>query len=263
MKKKLIVLAVLSVISQIAIAGPATGTGATADATSTATGDNSSATNNSVATGDNSVANNYSTATGTNSAALATGSVANGFNATVGHMTPNGIAIGNGASALNTQNGFVGSSIAIGRGAAADAAALLLFGLAAGTAGTDAVNVNQLNDAVANIGSNPAEINRLDSRVDGLSKDIKAVEKRAYGGAALAMAMISSAPDSDHAASMTVGTAMFNGEGAIAGSLQLRDENSGAIIGLGFGVTTSQDVGVKASITWQWNPTITTKKKGS
>ena len=135
-----------------------------------------------------------------------------------------------------------------------------LHGVADGTANNDAVNVGQLNNALAGVGSNPAEIKRLDGRVDKLSDKLDKIAKRAYGGTALAVAMAGAAPDPYHDASFSVGTAMFNGEGAIAVNLNLKDAKTNAVIGLGIGVTTAGDVGVKATATWQWNPTINNDK---
>ena len=136
-----------------------------------------------------------------------------------------------------------------------------LHGVADGTANNDAVNVGQLNNALASIsGGNPAELRRLDAKVNSLSKEIKEIAKRAYGGTALAMALTGAQPDKDHDASFSVGTAMFNGEGAIAANLNLKDAKTNAVIGLGIGVTTAGDIGVKATATWQWNPSFSNDK---
>lgn len=55
--------------------------------------------------------------------------------------------------------------------------------MAPGVAGTDAVNVNQLNAGVA--GANAY----TDARVNGLQNEINGVAKKAYAGVAAAMAM--------------------------------------------------------------------------
>lgn len=179
-------------------------------------------------------------------------------------LQPGNVAVGAGSIAAGFNSVAIGAGTVATRDNSVDIGGRQLTGVAAGTQSTDGVNVQQLQDAIASFsgGGNPSEIKRLDGRIDGLSKDIKQVARRAYGGSALAMAMSGAAPDPAHDASFSLGTAMFNGEGAIAGSLQLKNLANGAIVGLGFGVTTAQDVGVRANITWQWNPSIT-QKKGS
>lgn len=178
---------------------------------------------------------------------------------------PGNVAVGAGSIAAGFNSVAIGAGTVATRDNSVDIGGRQLTGVAAGTQSTDGVNVQQLQDAIASFsgGGNPSEIKRLDGRIDGLSKDIKQVARRAYGGSALAMAMSGAAPDPAHDASFSLGTAMFNGEGAIAGTLQLKNVANDAVVGLGFGVTTAQDVGVRANITWQWNPTVTTKKKGS
>lgn len=119
----------------------------------------------------------------------------------------------------------------------------------------DVVNFKTLKEWTFD-GGNKAEIERLDNKINKL-------QKRSFGGTALAMAMAGAPPNDGHDASFSIGSAIFNDQGAIAASLQLKNVGNGAIVGLGWGVTTARDVGVRATISWQWNPSATKGVNGA
>ena len=170
-----------------------------------------------------------------------------------------GTALGNGAGVLATatnsvalgQNSFANrpNTVSVGSDIAGISQERQVTNVADPTQGADAVNLRYLQKALANVGQNPAEIKRLDGRIDKL-------QKRAFAGTALALAMAGAPPDNAHDASFSIGTAIFNDQGAIAANLQLKNAVNGAVVGIGFGITSAKDVGVRATITWQWNPTI-------
>ena len=169
-----------------------------------------------------------------------------------------GIALGSGAAV--TPNAI--NSVALGQNSVATEANTVSVGsignerrinnVADPINDMDAVNLRTLRNFAGNDGAIKADIKRLDSRINKL-------QKRAFGGTALALAMSGAAPDSTHDASFSIGTAIFNDQGALAANLQLKNIGNNAVVGLGFGMTTQKDVGVRASITWQWNPSITKK----
>lgn len=128
--------------------------------------------------------------------------------------------------------------------------------VANGTAVGDAANFGQVQQVQAVADNALTTANNAVQEIGVVRTELRNIAKKAYGGSALAMAMNSPAPDSDHKVSVTLGTAMFNGEGALAGAVQIKDLIKGGTLGLGFGATTARDVGVKASMTWQWNPTF-------
>ena len=133
-----------------------------------------------------------------------------------------------------------------------------LHGVAPGTSGTDAVNLNQLNSAITSFGGggNPADIKRLDGRIDNLSAELKKVAKRAYGGAALAMATAAATPVQAGETQLSFGIGNFNGESALAVSVYKATESGNAVVGFGGGITSSGDIGFRGTITFAWNPTL-------
>lgn len=133
-----------------------------------------------------------------------------------------------------------------------------LHGVAPGTSGTDAVNLNQLNSAITSFGGggNPADIKRLDGRIDNLSAELKKVAKRAYGGAALAMATAAATPVQAGETQVSFGIGNFNGESALAVSVYKATESGNAVVGFGGGITSSGDIGFRGTITFAWNPTL-------
>ena len=176
-----------------------------------------------------------SIAIGSNTTVLNDGGVALGNNAAVTPNATNSVALGQNSLANEADTVSVGSSGSERR----------ITNTADPVNDMDAVNLRTLRNFLGNDGATKQDIKRLDDRINKL-------QKRSFGGTALALAMTGSPPQDGHDASFSVGTAMFESQGAIAASLQLRNVGNNAIINLGAGLTTARDVGVRASITWQW-----------
>ncbi|MES2501814.1 MAG: YadA-like family protein [Pseudomonadota bacterium] len=246
---------------------------------SVAMGHNSQASNTgAIAIGENSAATGFkSIAIG--SGALATGSVAVGANAQAGN---GGAAFGDDAVALTPQQGTAlgnaatvtaNRGVALGAGAQATRAGMngatekysnvavtstegavsvgsagnerQITNVAGGTADTDAVNVRQLDAAIAQSGID------INNRLNALQSDISGVRHDAHAGTASAMAM-ASMPQSvvpgkvmiaagvanyQGQSAMSIGVSNFSENGRWAvnfnGSANTRG-NAGAAVGVGF-----------------------------
>jgi len=123
-------------------------------------------------------------------------------------------------------------------------AAVVLGGVAAGVAPTDAVNVEQVHSVVdAAVTPLGARFDGLDSRVQQLDQKINAVEKKLSGGVAMAMALsqpVSFAPKANSA--VTGGVATYNGQTAMGFSfnrLVANTETRRTVVSLGVAATTS------------------------
>jgi autotransporter adhesin len=207
-----------------------TATGANAKASganSTATGANSTASgDNSTATGANSLASgDNSTATGANSKATGDNSTAMGANSAA--TGPNSTAVGAGSSASGDNSTALGAnakapgnnSVALGAGSVADRDNTVSVGspghertisnVAPGIAGTDAVNVNQLNS--------------LGNQLMNQTND---VARKAYTGIAAAMALQAPALAVPGKTVMRLGAGTYQGQGA-AGISFRRTSDSG------------------------------------
>ena len=111
--------------------------------------------------------------------------------------------------------------------------------VAPGVAGTDAVNVNQLN----------AVSGGLNNRIDATNSRIDNVEKNAYAGVAAAMALQMPASYVPGKTVMRIGAGHFKGENAVGISFRRTSENNAwSITG---GVATSR-AGVGATVGAEW-----------
>jgi autotransporter adhesin len=128
-------------------------------------------------------------ATGANAVAIGANSLASGANAT--SLGANSVASGANATALGAAaNASADNSVALGQGSIADRANTVSVGaagqerqitnVAAGVQGTDAVNVNQLQQSVS------GAVSQANSYTDD---QIRSARRDSYGGTASAMAM--------------------------------------------------------------------------
>jgi len=195
---------------------------------------------------------------GSNSSAGGSGSVASGSNSTaVGNAST---ASGNGSTALGVGATSSGNnSAAIGAGSndggrsnvvavgSADSPRQVA-NVAAGTQGTDAVNVNQLN-AVSN--QFTQSLNTVNNQLTQMQQQIQQTDSMAREGIAATAAMASIPHmDRDSNFAMGVGTATFQGQKAMAVGMQARiTENLKATLNGGF--AGSQRV-VGAGMLYQW-----------
>ncbi|WP_273654930.1 YadA-like family protein [Caballeronia novacaledonica] len=161
----------------------------------------------------------HATASGTNAQATGANSVAHGASAVASGV--GAVAIGAGSHAT------ADDSVALGASSVADRSNTVSVGsagherqitnVAIGAQDTDLVNVNQLNDAVAQSNS------YTDSMVSGMQGAVAEVGRSAYSGiaAATALAMIPNI-DQDKLMSVGVGGATYQGYAAAAVALNLR-----------------------------------------
>ncbi|MET0542407.1 MAG: YadA-like family protein, partial [Variovorax sp.] len=118
-----------------------------------------------------------------------------------------------------------------------------LSNVAPGVAGTDAVNVNQLNSGVAAANQyTNARAQQLDNRIDG-------VEKNAYAGVAAAMAVQMPASYVPGKTVMRIGYGVFKGESAVGVSMRRTSDNNGWSLTGGVGVSRA---GVAATVGAEW-----------
>ena len=122
-----------------------------------------------------------------------------------------------------------------------------------GVADTDAVNVAQLNRVKANVNGNTAKINKLNTRVDGLDRDVRKNRKRADAGTA-AVAAMANIPQVylPGKSGVGVGVGYKHGQSALAVGYARSSDNSKHIIKLSAGVDTQKDVTVGAGYMYQW-----------
>jgi len=239
-------------------AGTAWGPGSYAAAHGAAFGNNADANGTgSLAVGENSYAagpgdlaigtgahvgadNSTAVGTGATIAATSANSVALGAGASVGANAPNATALGFGA----TIDAGASNSVALGANSVASAPNTVSVGapgserritnVAAGVDGTDAVNVNQLNAAVA---SNNASLAQIDHHV-----------QVAYSGVAMGMAM-SAAPLtlSQGEQGISGGVATFGGRTAFG--FHYQGQPTGKVnVGVAVGVSDTGTVGASAGI---------------
>ncbi|MCA8160531.1 YadA family autotransporter adhesin, partial [Burkholderia cepacia] len=183
-------------------------------------------------------------ASGSNSTAVGNGSLASGNGSTA--IGVGSTATGNGSTAIGTGSNDGGRSNVVAVGSAESARQVV--NVAAGTQGTDAVNVNQLN-AVSN--QFTQSLNTVNNQLTQMQQQIQQTDSMARDGIAATAAMASIPHmDRDSNFAMGVGTASFLGQKAMAVGMQARlTENLKATLNGGF--AGSQRV-VGAGMLYQW-----------
>nr|WP_241239049.1 YadA-like family protein [Burkholderia stagnalis] len=122
--------------------------------------------------------------------------------------------------------------------------------VAAGTQGTDAVNVDQLNTSVTQ-GVQQAN-SYTDRRFNEMNQAINDVAKNAYAGVAAAMAMPNLTPSQPGRTVVGVGVGSYKSGKAGAISITHRSENGRWLINGGVAGTSTGDVGVRAQVGYEW-----------
>ena len=183
----------------------------------------------SVASGDNSMAVGMAAqATGSNAVALGNGAVASGQNAVA--LGANSVADRDNAVSV----GYAGGERQISH-------------VAAGTMGTDAVNLNQLNDGIKSANQYTNE------RFSSLKKRIDDNKDKMSAGIAGAMAMASlTQPYEAGASMMSIGTASYEGKSAIALGVSTVSENGRWVTKLSGNSNSEGDMGVGLGVGFQW-----------
>ncbi|ORF17070.1 hypothetical protein BGI03_08820 [Snodgrassella alvi] len=135
---------------------------------------------------------------------------------------------------------------AVSVGDAANGVYRQITGVAAGTADTDAVNVAQLKGVNARM----ENINRY---VNDVNDRVHRVERRAYSGTALAMALSGAYLPQLNAGEQTVGVGMGSYHGYAAVGINYKATNNTGKFSWGAGVsTTGRETGFNAGIGYKW-----------
>jgi len=264
--------------------------------TTTAQGTNSIAMGNvvnasgasSIALGDNTTAGaGASVAIGVNTYAAGTSSVAMGIDAQAYGKSSVALgdsaiaagssasAIGDSASASGDHSAALGqfanasgaNSVAIGSNSVADEDNIVSVGssgnerrvtnVAAGVKDTDAVNVGQLNAAIAGFSAfDPSglqsQLDSLSFSLDSLSKDVHRYRQEARRGTALAVAMSEAPmPSRDGGISYSLHGASYRGNMAMGASVKYRI-NRGAAIDFGVSSAGHKDTAVRLGVSGEF-----------
>ncbi|ACC71755.1 ESPR-type extended signal peptide-containing protein [Paraburkholderia phymatum] len=172
----------------------------------------------------------------------------------------NAVAIGGNAKAT------ADNSVALGANSVADRANTVSVGskgnerqianVAAGTEGTDAVNVDQLNQTVANaMGSMPAGMSAkdyTDQRFNSMQNTVNQVAKNAYAGVAAAMAMPNLTPSQPGNTVVAAGAGMYKNGSAVGVGATYRSRNSKWLVNGAVSVTSTGDAGVRAQVGYEF-----------
>jgi autotransporter adhesin len=133
------------------------------------------------------------------------------------------------------------NSVTLGGSGAAGPVAV--HNVAPGVAGTDAVNVNQLNSGIAGANAyTDARTNQLNSRIDDVARN-------AYAGVASAMAIQMPASYVPGKTVMRVGAGVFKGESAVGVSFRRTADNNAWSLTGGVGVSRA---GAAATVGVEW-----------
>jgi autotransporter adhesin len=206
--------------------------GSTAIASSTVSGPAAASGSNSFAAGGGaSASGNDSTALGDRAQASGAASVALGSQANA--AANNSVALGANAVANRDNTVSVGAA----------GTERQIVNVAAGVQGTDAVNVNQLNTAVAN----------TNQQISGLQGQINNVAKGANAGTAAAMA-VAGLPQPTQAGKtmVAVAGARYGGQSGAAFGASYVTQNNKFVVKLSGNTSTNGNVGVVAGAGFQW-----------
>ena len=133
------------------------------------------------------------------------------------------------------------NSVTLGGGSATGPVAL--HNVAPGVAGTDAVNVNQLNSGIAGANAyTDARASQLNSRIDGIARN-------AYAGVASAMAVQMPASYVPGKTVMRIGAGVFKGESAVGVSFRRTADNNAWSLTGGVGLSRA---GAAATVGVEW-----------
>ncbi|RON69605.1 hypothetical protein BK671_09295 [Pseudomonas fluorescens] len=208
---------------------------------------NSSAATKPKATGTDAVAGGAGAqASGNNSAAVGTRSQASGENS---------VALGNGAKASAKNATALGANSVADRDNSVSVGSAgnerQLTNLAAGTRGTDAVNLDQLNRSVADITTNANAY--TDQRYTELKKDLKYQDEILSAGIAGAMAMSSLPQSYAPGSSMTTAAAAtYRGQSSLAFGVSHMSANGRWVTKLQGSTDSQRNIGVAVGVGYQW-----------
>lgn len=180
-------------------------------------------------------------AAGTQSVAVGGGAVASGNNTTaIGDMAnasaKNAVALG-ANSVADREN-----SVSVG----AAGSERQIVNVAAGTQGTDAVNLNQLNNAIAQ------QSNAVNQQITGLQNSINTVSKNAYSGVAAAMAMPNLTPSGPGRTVVAAGGGYYMGGSAAAVGVTYRSANMHWLVNGGVSLTSTGNMAARTQVGYEF-----------
>nr|WP_208450089.1 YadA-like family protein [Burkholderia anthina] len=191
-------------------------------------------------------------ASGSNSVAGGAGAVASGSNSTaLGNQASatgsSSTAVGNGAKASGNNAVALGAGSDGSRDNAVSVGAVgqerQIVNVAPGTAGTDAVNVNQLHDMARGLGS----------QIAGVRNDMQSMDHRLTAGVAAAMAMAGLPQAYLPGRSMVaIGGGTWRGESGVALGLSTVSDNGNWVVKGSASSTSRGDVGASVGVGYQW-----------
>jgi autotransporter adhesin len=158
------------------------------------------------------------------------------------------------------------NSVALGANSVADRANTVSVGsngnerqianVAAGTQGTDAVNVQQMNDAVASATGNlPAGMSAkdyTDQRFNSMQNTVNQVARNSYAGVAAAMAMPNMTPSQPGNTVVAAGAGSYKSGAALGVGATYRSRNSKWLVNGAVSVTSTGDAGVRAQVGYEF-----------
>ncbi|SUB30194.1 hemagglutination repeat-containing protein [Yersinia pseudotuberculosis] len=185
-------------------------------------------------------------ATGTDAMAGGAGSVASGSHST---------AMGTGSKATAANSTALGANSVADRENSVSVGSVgnerQLTNVAAGTQGTDAVNLDQLNHSMSNV-TNDANV-YTDQRYSALKEDLKKQDSTLSAGIAGAMAMASLTQPYTQGASMaTIGAASYRGQSALSVGVSSISDSGRWVSKLQASSNTQGDMGVGVGVGYQW-----------
>ncbi|WP_227875403.1 beta strand repeat-containing protein [Paraburkholderia dokdonensis] len=180
-------------------------------------------------------------ASGTQSVAVGGGAVATGANST---------AIGDKANASANNAVAIGANSIANRDNAvsvgAEGSERQIVNVAAGTSGTDAVNLNQLNNAMTQ------QSNAFGQQIGNLQNSINTVSKNAYAGVAAAMAMPNLTPSGPGRTVVAAGGGYYMGGSAAAVGVTYRSTNMHWLVNGGVSVTSTGNTAARAQVGYEF-----------
>ncbi len=191
-------------------------------------------------------------ASGSNSVAGGAGAVASGSNSTaLGNQASatgsSSTAVGNGAKASGNNAVALGAGSDGSRDNAVSVGAVgqerQIVNVAPGTAGTDAVNVNQLHDMARGLGS----------QIAGVRSDMQSMDHRLTAGVATAMAMAGLPQAYLPGRSMVaLGGGTWRGESGVALGLSTVSDNGNWVMKGSASSSSRGDIGASVGVGYQW-----------
>ncbi|MDR3100743.1 MAG: YadA-like family protein [Paraburkholderia sp.] len=180
-------------------------------------------------------------ASGTQSLAVGGGAVATGANST---------AIGDKANASANNAVAIGANSIANRDNAvsvgSEGSERQIVNVAAGTSGTDAVNLNQLNNAMTQ------QSNAFSQQIGNLQSSINTVSKNAYAGVAAAMAMPNLTPSGPGRTVVAAGGGYYMGGSAAAIGVTYRSTNMHWLVNGGVSVTSTGNTAARAQVGYEF-----------